>query len=315
MNPLIKIGHNAILLIAVLVLGGLAQEYKPLSRGERKAFISAANAVKAAAEEGNYVGVMRFGPSIVKKYESVLLDPASKDLRPLYLEVETLIKDVALIEAVDTFEIGIKRLVSDGDYWGALKKYDDYFDYLISRGTDSLVSVHKPIYLSCTLKLFTGDFESLKKLLSLRYVDSAVLDSLRHTVEAGFKDRFVSLSSIDDLFAFQAQYPGLYKDDIANLINNYRMKWRLNIKRRPTVEKVEEFYTVFPEKDRIVDSVYQKLLYDDFSKNMDVTSASKYLSHFPAGKYARELTTFIDVQQEQQRIIQLQRAMQMQGNQ
>jgi len=303
--------HFALVTTIVLcfTLVSLAQDYKPLRRAERKAFLLDAKAVKSAAEEGNYVGVMRFGPGIVTKYESILLDPASKDLRPLYTEIEMLIKDVALLEAVDTFEVGIKKLIARGEYLSALHKYDDYFDYLLEKNNDSLVKIHKPVYVDCMSKSFAGNFESLKTLLSLKYGDRLVLDSLRHVVEASFKDKFVSLSSIEDLFAFQAQYPGLFKDDIENMINSYRLKMRLGVKRKPTIEKVEAFYGVFPEKDRIVDSVYQKLLYDDFSKNMDIMTASKYLTHFPAGKYSTELRTFIDVQQEQQRIVQLQRAM------
>jgi hypothetical protein len=38
----------------VLIFAVLGQDYTPLTRAERRAFVDAVNAVKVAAEDGNY---------------------------------------------------------------------------------------------------------------------------------------------------------------------------------------------------------------------------------------------------------------------
>jgi len=284
--------------------------YKPLTKAERREFVRDAEAVKIANNDGNYAGVIRFGRGIVEKYESILLDPSSRGLRPLYDSIKDIVDDVALRVVADSFELNLEKVLKSGDYYQLLQRYDEYFDYLAGRGSDTAgIGKHKTLYQQSVLRYFDGSFDKLKDLTGLRYVSVAVLDSLRHIVEVSFRDVFVGVmasSNIGDLFQFKVDYPGLYTQEIGDLIANHKAKWRSSLKRWPSIDKIEQYYVVYPEKDKMVDSVYQKLLYADFRKNQDLTSASKYLSCFPNGLYSRELLTFVDVQQEQQRIVQMQ---------
>jgi len=315
-----KILVKQLFILAVLWSVSFAQQqYRPLTKAERRDFVRAADAVKIASEAGNTAAVLRFGPGIVEKYESIMLDPASSNLRPLYDTIKGIVDNIELRVAIDSFDVGIGKLVKGGDYYLALKRYDEYFDYLAEQGSDTAkAAAHRLIYQDCVLKYFDGGFEKLKELSLLRNVSAELLDSLRHIVETSYSGVFVgmmSTNSIEDLFNFKRDYPGLYTKEIEDLITNFKAKWRLSLKRWPSVDKIEQYYVVFPDKDRMIDSVYQRLLYADFRKNLDVITASKYLSCFPAGMYSQEVRTFIDIQQEQQRIAQLQALKELQAAQ
>jgi len=293
-------------LFVIVPFAVYAQGYAPLSNKDKKSFLATSKALEAAAAEGSYDGILRFGPGVLKKYESVLLDPGSKDLRPLYMNIEKLISEVALLGAVDSFQVGIEKLINANDYYGALVKYDSYFDYLHTNKNDSLLALHKPVYRMCVEKYFDGRYETYRQLSALKYCDKKVVDSLRGIVERSFKDAFVTVSSssIEELFRFRAQYPGIFSEDIENLIQSHKARWRLGLKRRPSIETIERYLVVFPDKDRMVDSLYHKVLYDNFVKEKDVISASKYLAHFPSGRNAKEVRMFIEIL-ERERMMQM----------
>jgi hypothetical protein len=289
--------------------GVFAQSYVPLTKNDKKAFVQSAGAVLTAVEEKNYDGVVRFAPGILQQYESILLDPQSKNLRVLYANVKAALEDVNRLQAVDTFEVSINRMLEKGDFYVVMKKYDDYFDYLAGRG-DSVPELHRASYRDCMVRYFDGGFESLKSLLVLRHADKGVLDSLQRVVEVAYRDVFVMATSgndIQQLFDFQVKYPGLFVEDVENMIANFKARWRLSLKRRPKIERIEEYYAVFSGRDKMVDSLYQKLLYDDFKKNMDVETASKYLTHFPNGSNFREVRLFLEMRQEEEQLARLRR--------
>ena len=300
-----------VFVIILFVCGVFAGNYTPLTRADKKEFVKAVKAINMAIEAKNYVGVMRFGAGILEKYESILLDPGSEKLRPDYEAVAQLLSEIGRLHAVDTFEVRVAKLTESQDCWGLMSYLDGYFDYLTEQKNDSMVKVHTPIYNECIVKSFDGEFESLRKLSEYKYAkqQKVILDSLARILEFSFKELFFQVSSsnnIEELFAFKKAYPGLYTDDVNNLIANYKAKMKLGIKRKPSLDRIEEYYLIFPESNRLVDSIYQKVLYDGFRKELNMTSAMKYLSNFPNGKNASEIRTFIDVQQEQARINSIQ---------
>ena len=284
-----------------------SQDYAPLNKADKKVFINAAKAIETAAAQGSYDGVVRFGPGILKKYESILLDPGCKELRPLYETIEKLTGAAVSIGIIDGFQTNIDKLAEANNYYGALEKYDDYLDYLHSiKNDDSLLVKHLLIYKQYVEKHFDGRYETYTELTKLKYCDKEQLDSLRGIVENSFKEAFVTVSSasIEELISFKAQYPGLFDGDIDNLIQSHKAKWRLGLKRRPSAEGIERYYVVFPEKDKMIDSLFHKVLYDSFMKEQDVISASKYLAHFPAGKNVKEVRMFVELQ-ERERLMQM----------
>ena len=304
--------NKCIVFVFVLFLCEVfAGNYIPLTRADKRDFLKAVKAINTAVEAKNYVGVMRFGTGILEKYESILLDPGSEKLRSDYEAIAQLLSEIGRLHAVDTFEVRIAKLTESQECWDLLGYLDNYFDYLNEQKNDSLIKVHIPIYNECIVKSFDGEFESLRKLSEYKYAkqQKTILDSLARVVEFSFKELFYQVSSsnnIEDLFAFRKAYPGLYTEDVNSLIANYRAKMKLGIKRKPSLDRIEAYYLIFPEADKLVDSVFQKVLYDGFRKELNVITAMKYLSNFPNGKHASEIRTFIDVQQEQARINSIQ---------
>jgi len=301
------------LIMMIFVGAALSQAvYAPLTKAERKQFLAASKAVETAASDKNYEGIARFGPGILQKYQSVLLDPATRDLRPLYQKIDALIRNVSLSSSMDTFKTSISLALKAKDYPAALAEYDRFFDFLKQLKNDSLLALHKSGYAECMREYFNhvSDLDSFKKLSSLKNADQSYLDSLKKNLELSHRDAFVSISSSNDfnaLLEFKKQYPGLYDSEINNLILNHKAKWRLSIKRNPSLDVIERYYVAFPEGDRLVDSVYQKLLYDDFTSKMDSPSAMKYMAHFPDGKYSQEVRIFLDVLEQRQQILMQQR--------
>ncbi|MCL2690605.1 MAG: hypothetical protein FWE57_12285, partial [Chitinispirillia bacterium] len=204
------------ILIFVIAAAAYSLDYTPLSRADKRAFVNAAKAIEMAAAQGSYGGVLRFGPGLLERYESILLDPGSKDLRPLYENIEKLLGDVVLLGIVDSFQLSIDKLIKVNNYYGALQKYDDYFDYLQSIKNDSLLAIHEPLYRKYVNKHFDGSYHNYTELAKLKYIDKNQLDSLREIVENSFRESFVNISSssIEELFRFKAQYPGLFDNDI-----------------------------------------------------------------------------------------------------
>jgi len=292
------------ILIFIIASAAYSLDYAPLSRTDKKAFVNAAKAIETAAAQGSYGGVLRFGPGVLKKYESIMLDPGCKDLRPIYENIEKLISDVVLFGVADSFQISIDKQIKANDYYGALQKYDSYFDYLHSIKNDSLLAKHEPLYRQYAEKHFNGSYHNYTELAKLKYIDKNQLDGLREIVENSFKESFVTISSasIEELFSFKAQYPGIFDDDIDNLIQSHKARWRLSLKRRPSVEGIERYYLVFSEKDRMIDSLFHNVLYDRFVKEQDIISASKYLVNFPSGRSAREVRMFIEIQERERRM-------------
>lgn len=303
---MIKLANLIVCIVSVCIAA--QTQYKPLSKSDKKHFVSAVKAIEMASNDKNFDGVKRFGDGILKQYESVLLDPSCVELRPLYVKTEQIVIKAKLVGSIDTLEQSIINAMHHDDYTTALSSYDKLFDYLYQIKDDSLISLHKEYFSYCLRQFFskTSNLQSLEIVTSLRNADQVFIDSLRKNLEQLYKELFVQIASsnnIAELINFKKQYPGLYENDLNNLIENYRAKWRLAIKRSPTLNEIERYHSYFPDQDKSIDIIHQKLLYNDFIRNMGRETAMKYLTNFPDGKYSNEIRTFLDVQKQQQRIL------------
>ncbi|MBN1292361.1 MAG: hypothetical protein JXB48_11025 [Candidatus Latescibacteria bacterium] len=313
-----------LLVVLLLIPSFTLAEYKALSRGERAAFLDAYQAVKIAAGERNYNAIIKFAPSLISKYESIMLDPSCRNIRPQFLDMGRILLQVRNLRAADSLEavIAVKR--GSGNTRELLKAYDSILPSLAYYDT-SRYQAHLMYYNGLTVTISNeNNVDSYAFLASLKFIDPAILDSYRVKVQKKFDVRLAQLSAImnpDSILAFQASYPGIHKDDIDALFDRSRIAMRQSLLRQPSLsgyrdfkrvfgddpklkEKmsgyvfqqalstipdpvpIKEFTLLFPEESAQIWNQYEDSLFARWSSRRNQINTRAYMRLFPQGRYA-----------------------------
>lgn len=272
----------------------------PLSGKDKKLFEQSAKAVEKAFKEHNSEAILRFAPSIIAEFQNVLLDPNCGTLRNSYKAVQDIYSSVIFSTSLDSFQTVIKQNFDNQNFDVCIKTYQIFYPRIKDLKNDSLTKYHRNILISCCKRFYDNKptYGTLKLLQQYSIISPIFIDSLKNDLENRDNSLLVKLSTernVDSLLAFKREYPGLYEKEVDNLLLNYRSKWRISIKRHPTVERIEQYMTVYAEKDHIIDSLYEGVLFKDFQNRKSRTSAMKYLSNFPDGKFATDIQDSIKV--------------------
>ena len=299
-------------------------EYKALSRGERSAFLDAYQAVKIAAGEKNYLAIIKFAPSLITKYESIMLDPSCRNIRPQFLELNRILLEVRNLRAADSLEAVIAARRKSGNTRELLQVYDSILPSLAYYDT-LRYQVHLMYYNGLTVTVSNeNSVDSYAFLASLRFIDPAILDSYKVKVQKKFDVRLAQLSAImnpDSILAFQSSYPGIHKDDVDALFDRSRVAMRQSLLRMPSLsgyrdfkrvfgddpklkEKmtayvfqqalstipdpmpVREFTLFFPEESARIWNQYEDSLFARWSSQRSRINTKAYMRLFPQGRYA-----------------------------
>ena len=299
-------------------------EYKALSRGDRSAFLDAYRAVKIAVEEKNYKAIIKFAPSLITKYESIMLDPSCRNIRPQFLDMSRILLQVRNLRAADSLEEVIEAKKKTGNTRELLQTYDSILPALAYYDT-LRYQAHLMYYNGLTVTISNeNNVDSYAFLASLNFIDPAILDSYRMKVQMKFDVRLAQLSAImnpDSILAFKSSYPGIHKDDVDALFDRSRIAMRKSLLRQPSLSgykdfkrifgddpklkesmtgyvfkkslgtipdpmPIKEFAVLFPEESSQIWNQYEDSLFAKWSSRRNQINTKAYMRLFPQGRYA-----------------------------
>lgn len=283
-----------ILMITGVVAAQQNYTYSPLSSKQKRLFEQSAQAIEIANRERNTEAILRFAPAILSEFQNILLDPGCRELRPSYKAIQDIYNTTKFNGSIDSVQSTIAQNFNGHNFLACIDTYQTFYPRIKAMNNDSLLAYHRSMLINSCKKFYESkpSYETIKQLQQYSIVNPLFIDSLKKDLESREKDVLLRLSSersIDSLLSFKKNYPGLYEKEVDNLIINYRAKWRLAIKRKPNVTDIESYLAVYPEKDPVVDSLYELSLFRDFRFKKTVNSGMKYLSNFPDGTYALEV--------------------------
>ena len=282
-----------IISIIIIVIISSGSDYHPLTKKDRSSFQRDSKTIIEAYGKKNYNAIKLFGPGIVEKYESIELDPGSMDLRNTYHRIKNIVESIERIKLTDSLNSEIQGLLFKRDYAKALDVYQDYMFYLMKvtpkNVSDSLIAMHKTEYNQIVGEMFKSypNIQTFKKVKSLRFTDSELIDSLKVRLQDIYFDDFLYISSSSDygrLEEFKKNFEGIYDEDIENLQINIQAHMRGKAIRSGNIEYIEKYYSMFPEKDPLIEEKLEKDLFEKFYRTFDMNDAMKYLTYFPKSR-------------------------------
>lgn len=304
-----------LVVVCLTALAAGAQEYRPLTRGQKKDFRRAARALFSALEEENYQAVRDFGPGILSEYRGIRLDPACGGLRPVYESVDSLVGVIESVLTVDSLTRATTEAFKAQDYKRCIELYEPFYDYLRSAGNDSLIQLHTRRIRTCAREFFATDTaQDLQKYRWLARKELPLehfLGELRRDIEESHQAMLMSLSAtlnLDSIIVFRNDYPGLFQRDVQSLYEKAAAKYRLSVMRHPGKEAIEEYRRRFPGKDAVMDDLYEEAVANEYFDTGDINKGAAYLRMFPEGRYAYRIRRQI------QAALEVERALQEQGD-
>ena len=264
------------------VLVAVAGEYQSLDKQARNEFQKSYKAIKIAYQERNYGPILRFAPIMQKKYESILLDPSCKKIRPMYNELGKIICNVTYEMKVDSLYRLVSGCLDRGDMESALLHYDAMLSLVKE---DSMLVERKRQYDSL-VRIVTSkkSMHSYSFLASLRHVDQDDLFGLRNAIHEVFDERIAQLSasmSCDSIIQFRKSFPGVRPDDMAALLDRARMAQRRSLLRQPSFLGYAEFRELFGNDDKLKQCIKKMAFKMAFSVAADPAPLREYIKLFP----------------------------------
>ncbi len=286
-------------LFLLILCNCFAQEiYRPLSKDERKTFEKTANAIFEEYQNGNYGVIKRFGKSVLDTYSAIELDPDSKNLRPMYFQLKSMVSMASIQAQLDSLSQPVKYAITKSDYLACLENSQGLLTFLEVKNLDSLFKVRYSTLQNCQTKYFDShkNLSTLGQIGKLKYYDRTLWTNQSKSVKAESLREFLVVSSSgnnDSLLSFQKRFPGLYTQDIETLKDKARSKAKLSVLRNPSKESINEYYQTYHESDPQIDKIMEDILYNDFKLEPSLVTANEYLLNFPISKRSALVKQFI----------------------
>jgi len=292
-----------VVIIAILVINaGYCKEYQPLTGKEKKEFLQVYKSIVEAYKGGNYSIVQKFSPEIIEKYEAIMLDSKSEDLRPKYKEISDIlvnskrlfIRDSLMQLIYQKHKLQKNSECADG--------YQDLFAFIDKEGVfDSLKKKETPHLYECIVKMYEENpsYATFEKIDHYRYSNREYIEKIRKKIENEFEDKLLKLSSemnVDTLLDFKQKYPGVLQSDIESLLEKAKDKYRLSILRKINPGSVKAYYDKFGGPNDELELALERNMYDKFDKEKSKDNAEDYQYRFPKGKRIEIINNYLRIQ-------------------
>jgi len=313
-------------ILTVCVLSCFAGEYRPLSGADKKALADNYNAVKEAFTEKNYASILKFAPDMLMKFESVLMDPECKKLRPLYVEIGVILDYVRYTIGIDSLNYGAALYLKRNDIESALVTYDKLLSALNKNDSDNISRFRKKFDSLAAIAEKKQSMATYSILTSLTHINRESLKGCRYEMSDQFDEKIAQLSASmnpDSLYQFKKKYPDVKPEMVTELIDRARVAMRQSLLRQPSTigylhykelfgdDKlirdalknrcfsmafaaetpdplpVKDFVTVFPEEEQKIWKEFEDSLYKKWNAKPSEISAQSYLKLFPQGRYSQ----------------------------
>lgn len=307
-----------------LIFSSQAGTYRSLSNADKKDFIKSYRAVKESYSKHNFAPVIQFSPELIERFESIMMDPQCKKLRPLYEEMINIHSSVCKSKAIDSLEAIISSYRKSGDHQKMLLILDQFLP-TIALLDSSKYRNHKAFYDSLIENVSKEKSMSTYSFIaSLRYSNHEQLHSFQLTLHDKFDDKIAQLSAnlnADSLKQFQISYPGVRTADITALLDRSRVFMKQSILRQPSIQEffrfksifgndkllqnaikkhvfklslypnpdpaaLKEYLKLFPEEEQTVWATFEDSLFSFWNSTRDPTKAQNYLRFYPEGRYS-----------------------------
>jgi len=333
---LLLVACSAIVAYATVTYATAAEpqqhSYAPLTGKEKRLFSRTYNHLIAAYKEGDYATFAAFAETAVKEYKNIMLDPSSKKLRGKYRELD------ALLQTLKTAKI-MQKTISEmpKTTGGTMTYYDDLIDIFALYNSDSAYKYGHILndMADSAIQNITS-LDDYQKILKIRNISPERKENARKKAERLLSDKFVELSSgmdYDAIAQFMAAFPGVFTEDLEQLLDKAKTKNRMSIIRKPDfnaydayiakfgndeylTDKIKEYYRTqimtkpsqkitddlkmfesyfarFPEDDLPLFSQIEERLYKNFETQRTIDAAALYLKYFPSGRYAQVIRIIV----------------------
>jgi len=269
----------------LLLVFGVQAQYRALSRSDRAEFERVYQAVKIAFySEMNYTAIIKFVPELIARYESIMLDPSCKKIRPLFLDMAGLLAKARNSGIVDSLEHVIISKKKEGDNRELLKTYDEILPQMAPLDTLRFRS-HQMYYNGLAISIAKNKTTDTYAFLStLKYLEHSILDDVRVNVKDKFGDRVAQLSAAmnpDSIVAFQETYPGIRRDDMSALLDRSRAAMRQSLLRRPSMQGYLDYKRLFGDDKVLKEVIINQAFKCTLGTITDPASLREYVAQFP----------------------------------
>jgi len=306
--------------------------YAPLTGKEKRLFTRTHAHLMAAYKEADYTAFMTFSEPALKEYKNIMLDPGSQKLRVKYRELELLLQS---LKTAKIMQKTIDEMPKTNT--GTMQYYDNLIDIFVLYDADS-VSKYRNVLNNMADSVIQNinSLEGYQEIIKIKNISPERKKNAMAKVEHLLSDKFVELSSTMDYDAiaqFMAVFPGIFTEDLEQLLDKAKTKDRLAIIRKPDFDlydayiakfgddeyltaKIKEYYRKqlmtkpsakitddmqvfetyfarFPADDMPLFSQIEDRLYKNFEKQRTIDAAALYLKYFPAGRYAQVIRIIV----------------------
>ncbi|MBN2436251.1 MAG: hypothetical protein JXK07_13380 [Spirochaetes bacterium] len=259
-------------------------EYRALSHKDRAEFLNSFQAVKIALAEKNYQAIIRFVPEIITRYESIMLDPDCKTIRPHFLSMNQMLREARNIRATDSLEAIIAEKKATCNTYQLLQVYDSILPVMSVLDT-SLYQSHLSYYNGLAITLANSKtVDNYSLLSSLRHIDNSVLESFLRTINDKFNMKIAQLSASmnpDSIYAFHVQYPNIRRDDIVALLDRSRLAMRHSLLRKPSLLGYKDYKKIFGDDPTLKDALSKQAFKSSLGSIPDPSAIKEYIAYFP----------------------------------
>jgi hypothetical protein len=315
---------TAILLVSVV--GCFAAEYKPLSGADQKLLVDNYKAVKEAYAEKNFASILKFVPEMITKFESVIMDPECKKLRPLYLEIELILDNVRYSIGMDSLDQEATGFLKKNDIESALVTYDKILSALHRNDSNNIPKFRKKFDSLVVKAEKKQNLATYSILTSLTHINRERLKGCKYEMSDQFDEKIARLSASmnpDSLYQFKKNYPDVKPDLVRELVDRARTAMRQSLLRQPSISgylhykelfgddkllhdalknrcftlafavetpdplPIKDFVTLFPEEEQKIWQEFEDFLFQKWNKKPSEIYAQNYLKLFPQGRYAQ----------------------------
>jgi hypothetical protein len=320
--------NKTMVLFLIAALNCIAGEYHPLSGVEKKSLVDNYKAIKAAFAEKNYVSIQRFAPVMLSKFESVLMDPECRKLRPFYIEIESILGFVRYAVKIDSINAEASLYLARNDIESSLVAYDNLLTALQENDSENTIKFKKKFDTLVAIAEKKKSMATYSILTSLNHINREGLKGVRYEMMDQFDEKLAQLSASmnpDSLYKFQKNYSDIKPEMVMALLDRARGAMRQSLVRQPSIDgyshykslfgddklirealkrrcfrmafametpdplPVKDFVSIFPEDEQKIWKEFEDSLYQKWNAKPSEIAAKNYLRLFPEGRYSQNI--------------------------